>query len=118
MHGLELRARLLERRARRQTPEQLRHPVHASLDHRRVEVMRARDDVRDDLGLLRIGHRRLQDAHDRRGPIAQRDLLADDACVALECARPEAVRQHRRAIRVLPVVARAEQPALHGRGVP
>ena len=42
--------------AGRQAAEQFRHPMLASGDHRRRHVVRARDDVRDDLGLFGIGH--------------------------------------------------------------
>ena len=113
MRRAQLRPRGVERRARRQTAEKLGHPVHASLDHRRVEVMRARDDVGDDLGLLRIRHRRLEHADDRRRPIAQPHLPADHVRIALEGARPEPVGQHRRAVGLRPVVGRSEQPAHH-----
>ena len=47
-----------------QAPEELRHAMHTPRHHRRRHVMRTRDDVRDDLGFLRIGHRRFEHAHD------------------------------------------------------
>ena len=52
---LQLGARRSQGRARRQPPEELRHPMHAAGHHRRRQVMRTGDDVRDELGLRRIG---------------------------------------------------------------
>ena len=82
--GAKLGARGLEIGRRRQPAEELGHPVHAPVDHRRVEMVRAGDDVGDDLGFLRIRHRRLEHANDRRRPIAQADGPADDGWVAPE----------------------------------
>ena len=56
----QLRARALHRRARRETPKELRHAVRSLCRHRRAEVMRAGDHVRDDLGVCRIRHRRFE----------------------------------------------------------
>ncbi len=113
MRGAKLRARGFEVRAGREPPEQLGHPVHAAIDHRGVEVMRARHDVRDDLGLRRIRHRWLDDAHDRCGAIAESYRPADDGRIALPRGRPEAVCQHRRARGLRAIVGRTEQPAQH-----
>ena len=71
VHGAQLGARRFEVDARRQPAEELGHPVHAPVDHRRVEMVRAGHHVGDDLGFLRIGHRRLEDADDRGRAIAQ-----------------------------------------------
>jgi hypothetical protein len=65
VYGAQLGARRLEIRAGRKAAEQLRHPMGAASHHRRRQVVRARDDVRDDLGFGRIGHRWLEDADDR-----------------------------------------------------
>ncbi len=64
--GAQLGARRLEIRAGRKAAEQLRHPMGAARHHRCRQVVRARDDVRDDLGFGRIGHRWFEDADDRR----------------------------------------------------
>ena len=45
--------------------------------------------------------------------VSEPDRLADDRRIALERRRPEAVRQHRRARRLRPVVAGVEQAAEH-----
>ena len=112
-------ARSSARAASRSTPgrqpaEELRHPVHAAVDHRRVEMVRAGHDVGDDFGLLRIRHGRLEDADDGGGAIAQRDGLADDRRIAAERGGPEAMGEHRRAVGLRPVVAGVEQPPQHG----
>ena len=91
VHRGQLGARRFERRAGREAAEELRHPVRAVGDHRRAEVMRAGHDVRDDLGVGRIGHRRLEDADDRRGARTEADGLADHRRIAVERRGPEAV---------------------------
>ena len=85
--------------------EQLGHPMRALGDHRRAEVMRTGHDVRDDFGLGRIRHRRLEHADDRRGARPETDRLADHRRIALERRRPEAIRQHGGASRVGTVVS-------------
>ena len=87
--------------------------MHAPVDHRRVQMVRAGDDVGDDLGFLRVWHRRLEHANDRRRPIAQANGPADDGRVAPEGGRPEPVRQDSRAFRFRPVVSRVEEAAHH-----
>ena len=79
--------------------------MRAAGDHRRAEVMRAGHDVRDDLGVGRIGDRRLEDADDRRGARTETDRLADDRRIAVERGGPEAVGEHGRARRLRAVVA-------------
>ncbi len=46
----ELGPSRLEIGAGREPTEQFGHPMHASVHHRRVEVVRTGDDVRDDFG--------------------------------------------------------------------
>ena len=58
--GAQLGARRVEVGARREPAEQLGHPMHAAVHHRRVQMVRAGHDVGDDLGFRRIGHRRLE----------------------------------------------------------
>ena len=77
-------------------------------------MVRARHDVRDDLGLRRIGNRRLEHADDGRRPVAELHRLADDRRVALERRAPEAMRQHRRARGLRAIIGGVEQPADHG----
>ena len=73
VHRGQLGARRFERRPGRQAAEELRHPVRALGDHRRAEVMRAGHHVRDDLGVGRIRHRRLEDADHRGGARTEPD---------------------------------------------
>ena len=107
----QLRARLLDIRSGLQPAEELRHPMHAPVLHRRRHVMRARDDVRDQLRFRGIGHRRLEDADDRRGAIAELDLLAEQRFIAVQRLGPEAMRQHRHARRLRAIVGGIDQPA-------
>ena len=111
MDGLELGSRSLDFDARRESTEQLRHPMHTPVDHRRIQVMRARDDVGDDLGLGGVGNRRLEDADDRRGAIAQPNGPADHGWIALKLGGPEPVGENRRSSRLRPVVSRIDQAA-------
>ena len=111
VRGLQLGARLLEVRTRREPAEQLRHAMDAAVLHRRGHVMRARHHVGDQLGFGGVGHRRLEHADDRRRAIAQLDLLAEHAVVAVERRAPEAVRQHRDARLVRAVIGGVDQAA-------
>ena len=112
--GPQLGARGLELDARRQAPEELRHPVHSPILHRRRKMVRARDDVGDDLGLRWVRHRRFENPHDGRRAVAEPYRLAEDRAVALERLAPEAVREHRRPGRRRAIVGRPEQAAVHG----
>jgi hypothetical protein len=112
--GGELGARGVEVRTRREPAEKLRHPMHTARHHRCRQVMRACDDVGDDLGLGRIRHRGFQHTHDGRGAIAQPHSFSEHRRVAVERRRPEAVCQHRRARRLRAVIGGPEQPAAHG----
>ena len=113
MDGAELGTGGLDIDAGSEAAEELGHPMHASIDHRRVEVMRAGDDVGDDLGFRGIRDRRFQDADDRRRTIAEADSFADQSGIAAERCRPEAVGQHRYSGGVRPIVSRIDQPPAH-----
>ncbi len=76
--------------------------------------MRTGDDIRDDLRLGRIRHRRLEHADDRGRAIAQPDRLSDDVRVRLKGRGPEAVREHRGPGRGGAVVGRTEQASDRG----
>src|SRR5262245_2122540 len=104
VHGAQLGAGGVERLIRRQPAEELRHPMHTSVDHRRVEMVWTGDDVGDDFGLLRIGNRRLEDADHGGRAVAEANGLADYRGVALESAGPEAIGEHRRTFGLRPVV--------------
>ena len=101
----------LDVRARAQAAEQLGHPVHAASHHRGREMVRAGDDVGDDLRFGRIGHRGLEHADDGGHAFVEAHGLADHRPVALERRGPEPMRQHRRAGGLRAVVGRAEQAA-------
>src|SRR4029079_3938 len=101
----------------REPAKELRHAVDASLDHRRIEMVRAGDDVGDDLGFLRVRHRGFEDPDNGGGPIAQPDNLADHPRIALERTRPEAIGEHGRAFGVPAIVLWTEEAA-HDRTKP
>ena len=90
----QLRERCLHLDARSKAAEQLGHPVHPSVHHGCVQMVRARHDVGHDLRLRRIRHGRFEDPDDGGGAIAETDRLADHGCVSLQGAGPEPVRQH------------------------
>src|SRR6516162_2157255 len=108
-----VRARGLERDAGRESAEELRHPMRPVGDHRGPQMMRARHNVRDDLGVSRIRDRRLEDADHRGGPRTETDGRADDIRVAVERRRPEPVSEDRRPGRVGTIVIRVQQAAEH-----
>ena len=114
VHRAQLRAHLLQRGVRRQPSEQLRHPVHAPILHRRRQMMRAGHQVRNDLRLRRIRHRRFEHADDHRGSIAEAHLLAEHRRIALHRRRPELVGEDDRARGVRAVVGGADQAAADG----
>ena len=114
VHRGQLGPRGLERNPWRETAEELRHPVAAVRDHRRAEVMRARHHVRDDLGVGGIGHRWLEDADHRGGARAKADDPADDGRIAVQCSRPEPVREDRRPRGFRAIVLRVQEAAEHG----
>src|SRR5262249_29591430 len=87
-------ARSFEGGSRRQPTEQLGHPVPTVRDHRGAEVMGAAHDVRDDLRVSWIWHRRLEDADDGCGSRTEADGLADDRRVAIERRAPKAMGQN------------------------
>jgi hypothetical protein len=82
--------------------------------HRGAEVVRARHHVRDDLGVGRVRHGRLENADDGGGDRTEAEAPADHRGIAVERARPEAMRQDRRRRRPRAVVLGAQQAAEHG----
>ena len=109
VNGAQFGAGRLEVDSRSEPSKKIGHPVDAALHHRRIEMMRARDHVSDDLGLGRVRHRRFQHADNGGRAVAEPDPLPDDRFVALQCARPEAVREHRCARCRRPIVGGGEQ---------
>ena len=88
--------------------------MRAAGHHGRTEMVRAGDDVRDDLGVGRIRHGGFQHADDGGRPRAKADGLANHGRVAVQGAAPEAMRQHRGASRIGPIVTGGQQAAENG----
>jgi hypothetical protein len=74
VHRRQLGACLFNRRTGGEPAEEVRYPVIAARDHRRPEMMRAGDDVRDDFRVGGIGHRRLEYTDDRGGSHAETEI--------------------------------------------
>src|SRR5262249_46883972 len=64
MYGVEFGAGLFQSGTGREASEEFGHAVDSSGDHRRGKMMRAGDDVADDLSLLRIRNTWFQNADD------------------------------------------------------
>ncbi len=111
IHRSQLGAGRFQIGAGRQSREKIGHPVDASGDHRRRQVMRAGDDIGYDLGFGRIRNRRLQHADDGRLPRAEANAFANYGRVALERGRPEPVGQHGGAGCARPVIMLIQQPS-------
>ena len=76
-------------------------------------MVRACYDVRDELGLLRIGHGWFEDADDGRDAWTETDRLANHGWVALEHRRPEPVYEHHPAGRSRAIISGVQQAAEH-----
>ena len=80
--------------------------------------MGAGDDVGDDLGLYRIGHRRFQNSDDDRGTPSfgrvKAHGLSNQGGVGVEGRAPESVGQHHGAGCIGTIVRGAEQASHHG----
>ena len=113
MHGAQLRARVLQRDARRKTTEELRHPMRAPRLHRRAKVVRAGDDVGDDFGIGRVGHRGLEDAYHRRWARSEAYRSPNNRWVSIERGRPESISQDRGRRGVRPIISRVQEAAKH-----
>ena len=116
--GAKLGAGLLESRAGGQASKQLRHAMDPSGDHGGRQVMRAADDVRDDLGIGGIRHGWFQHTDDggHAGGAAafQAHGFSNHRRIALEHGGPESIGEHHRGGGLRTVVAHVEQTAQHG----
>src|SRR5690349_1385270 len=112
--GLQFRASLLEGGPGSEAAEEFGHAMNAAGDHRRGEMVRAGDDVGDDLRVLGIGDAGLEDADDGGGTVAETDGFADDGRIALERVGPEAIGEDNHAGGVGAIVFRANQPTENG----
>src|SRR5262249_59102311 len=83
-------------------------------DHRRAEMMWARDEIRDDLRVGRIWYRRLEDPDDGGGTDAETDRLTDHRRVAVERRLPEPIGENSRARSTGTIVLLVQQAADHG----
>ena len=85
----------------------------AALDHGRREVVRASDDVGDNVCVRRIGNRRFQDPDDGRGAglhhAPQLEHLSKHVGVGMQAGDPELVGEHHGARSLWAIVARVEQ---------
>ena len=82
--------------------------------HRRAKMVRARHHVRDDLGVGRVWHRRLEDADNRGRAGTETHRLANDGGIAVERAGPESIGQNDCARRTGAVIRGVQQAAEHG----
>ena len=115
VHRRNLGPRLLQRRAGSEARDDRRHPMRASLNHLRAQVVLAHHHVEQGIDRPRIERRGLQHADDRRQLVVEAQLLADDARIAVEAPHPVLVREHRHAGNTRSVVARSRQAADHRR---
>src|SRR5215831_17956789 len=90
--------------------------MYAPINHRGGEMVRARHNVSDDLGVRWVRDGRLEHTDDRSGsrsyrPASQTHRLTEHIWVAMQRGRPEAISQDDDAGRVRPVVLRPDQTA-------
>ena len=95
----QLGASLIEGGTGSKTAKELSHAMDTAGDHSGGEVMRAGDDIGDDLGVLGICDAWFEDADDGRRPIAKDTTikangLADDGRIFLESGRPETIGEN------------------------
>jgi hypothetical protein len=88
-------------------------------DHGGGKVMRAGDDVGDDLGICGIGDGGFEDADDGGRPIAKDTAIeangsANDGRIFFESGGPETIREHNDAGRFGTVVLRSDETAENG----
>jgi hypothetical protein len=105
---------LIESDSRSQTAEQFGHAMDAAGDHGGGEMVRAGYDVRNELGVSRVGNGRLEDADDGGGARIEANLLADNQRITVQRGGPEAIGEHRGACGFGPVVAHIEEAAEDG----
>ena len=116
--GAEFGTGLVERSAGSEPAEELGHAMFAAGDHGRGEMMRAGDDVGDDLGGDGVRHGGFEDADDgggaRSGEAVEAQGLADHRWVGVEGLGPELIGEDDGAGGVGAIVGGAEQSAEDG----
>src|SRR5437879_5872504 len=114
--GAQLSASLIKGGTGSETAKELRHAVQAASDHGCREVMRAGDDVGDDLGILRIRNGGFQNADDGGRPIthgapAEANGFAEDGRLLPKTRRPETISKNGDADRFGTVILRSDETA-------
>ena len=97
VHRAQLVASLIESGAGSKLAEEFGHAMDAAGDHRGGKMMRADDQVADNLGFRGIRHRGFKDADDRGGTIAkaaEADGLANHIRILFVNGGPETIREH------------------------
>src|SRR5712692_5762271 len=97
--GAQFDAGLLERDTGSETAKELGHTVEAVGDHGGGKMMRAGDDVGDDLRILGVGDGGLEDADNgggaiAHGPAAKPDGFAEDGRILPKSGRPETIGEN------------------------
>ena len=114
VNGAQFGASLVESGAGSELAEELGHAMDAARDHRGGKMVRAGDDVGDNLGVRGIWDRGFKDADDGGGTIAnaaEANGFADDVRIFVESGRPETIGEHDDASSVGAVVSRSEETA-------
>src|SRR5271156_1505679 len=114
---LEFRTGLVESCARSEATEKFGHTMDPSGHHGGGEMMRAGDDVADDLSFCGIWHGGFEDPDDGGSARAQGavepDALANNGGVTFESGVPEAIGKHHCAGGAGAIVPHVEQAAKH-----
>ena len=117
VHGAKLRARGLKACAGRQPAKYFGHAVLAALYHRCGQVVRAGDNVGDDIRIGGVWNRWFQNSDDGCGAnlphATQPNHLSYYLGIATERGGPELVSEHDRASGARPIVSRVEQAPQH-----
>jgi hypothetical protein len=111
---IDLGLSLLDRGARRNAREHVRHSVRAAVHHRRIQVVRAGDDVDEKVGLAGERRRGLENADDRDRPAVHAELPADHIAFAAELPLPVLGRQHHHGDGGRSVIPLVERTSQHG----
>jgi hypothetical protein len=114
VHRAQLGAGLVESGAGSKLTEKFGHAMDAAGDHGGGKMMRADDQVADNLSVRRIGHRGFKDADDRSGTIAKTAEsygLADHIRIFFVNGGPETICQHDNARGLCTTVLRSDETA-------
>src|SRR2546429_69302 len=117
--GAQFDAGLLECDTGSETSKELGHTVEAVGDHGGGKMMRAGDDVGDDLRILGVGDGGLEDADNgggaiAHGPAAKPDGFAEDGRILPKSGRPETIGENDDAGSFRTVVLKADETTEDG----